>query len=83
MTRELVPECEPAFTCEVSLGLVEAALGDAGIAAPPRYLGGATAEVRYVPVLKEPTETLWLTVHRDLREPQGPRRPRLPLLLGG
>lgn len=66
--RELVPEYEPAFTCEVSLGLVEAALADAGIAALPRYLGDATTGLRHVPMLKEPAETLWLTVHRDLRE---------------
>lgn len=39
----------------------------AGIAVIPRYLGDAETELEYLPMPDEPRETLWLTVHKDLR----------------
>lgn len=66
--RQLAPEVRPAFVSDVSLALAEAARADAGVAALPRYLGDATPGLTYIPMPREPTEALWLTVHRDLRE---------------
>ena len=40
---------------------------NAGIAVLPRYLGDSEPELEYLPMPDEPCETLWLTVHRDLR----------------
>ena len=66
--RQLAPDTRPAFVSDVSLVLAEAARADAGVAALPRYLGDATPGLTHLPMLREPTETLWLTVHRDLRQ---------------
>ncbi len=66
--RQLVPFARPAFQSEVSLTLAEAARADAGVALLPRYLGDATPELQHLPMPKEPTEPIWLTVHRDLRQ---------------
>ncbi len=66
--RQLAPDTRPAFVSDVSLVLAEAARADAGVAALPRYLGDATPGLTHVPMVREPTETLWLTVHRDLRQ---------------
>lgn len=57
----------PVFTSVLALALVEAAKAGAGIATLPRYLGDAEPELEYLPMPDEPRETLWLTVHRDLR----------------
>jgi DNA-binding transcriptional LysR family regulator len=66
--RELAPSTQPAFVSEVSLVLLEAARADAGVALLPRYLGDTTPGLTHVPMPREPTEPLWLTVHRDLRQ---------------
>lgn len=66
--RQLAPSARPAFVSEVSLALAEAARADAGVAVLPRYLGDTTEGLTHVPMPREPTETLWLTVHRDLRQ---------------
>jgi DNA-binding transcriptional LysR family regulator len=66
--RQLAPEARPAFVSDVSLVLAEAARADAGVAALPRYLGDRAPGLIHVPMPREPTETLWLTVHRDLRQ---------------
>jgi DNA-binding transcriptional LysR family regulator len=66
--RQLVPDARPAFVSDVSLVLVEAVRADAGCAPLPRYLGDATPGVTRLPMPREPSEALWLTVHRDLRQ---------------
>lgn len=66
--RQLVPDARPAFVSEVSLVLAHAASADAGVAVLPRYLGASTAGLVHLPMPHEPTEPLWLTVHRDLRK---------------
>lgn len=65
--QRLVPGLRPAFVSEVSLALAQAALADAGLAALPRYLGDSLPELVPVPLPGEPSEPLYLTVHRDLR----------------
>jgi DNA-binding transcriptional LysR family regulator len=74
--RQLAPDARPTFVSEVSLVLAEAARADAGVAALPRYLGDATPGLTHVPMPDPPSETLWLTVHRDLRQ-----TPRVRVLL--
>jgi DNA-binding transcriptional LysR family regulator len=71
--RKLVPGASPAFTSELSLGLREAAQADVGIAVLPRYLGDA-AGLLHLPMPDEPEETLWLTVHRDVKDAPRVRR---------
>jgi DNA-binding transcriptional LysR family regulator len=66
--RQLAANVRPTFVSEVSLVLVEAARADAGVAVLPRYLGDATPGLTHVPMPREPSEPLWLTVHRDLRQ---------------
>jgi DNA-binding transcriptional LysR family regulator len=57
----------PFFTSTLTLGLVEAARVGLGIAVLPRYLGDAADDLEHLPMPGEPRETLWLTVHKDLR----------------
>ncbi len=74
--RQLVRGAKPSFVSDVSMVLAEAARADAGVALLPRYLGDATAGLVYLPMPREPTEPIWLTVHKDLR-----RSPRVRVLL--
>jgi DNA-binding transcriptional LysR family regulator len=60
-------EARPALVCTLTLALVHAAKAGAGIAVLPRYLGDAEPELAHLPMPDEPRETLWLTVHKDLR----------------
>lgn len=57
----------PVFTSTLTVALVSAAKTGAGIAVLPRYLGDAEPELKHLPMPDEPSEPLWLTVHRDLR----------------
>lgn len=57
----------PIFTSVLSVALAGAARAGAGIAVLPRYLGDAEPELEHLPMPDEPKESLWLTVHRDLR----------------
>jgi DNA-binding transcriptional LysR family regulator len=57
----------PTFTCVVAVALVGAAKAGAGVAVLPRYLGDAEPELTHLPMPDAPHDTLWLTVHRDLR----------------
>ena len=52
----------------MTLALVEAAKAGAGIAVLPRYLGDAEPALRHLPMPHEPTEAIWITVHKDLRQ---------------
>ncbi len=65
--QRLAPGVAPAFVSEVSLALAQAAQADAGLAVLPRYVGDGSPELVGVPLPSEPTEPLYLTVHRDLR----------------
>ncbi len=73
--RRLVPSPRVAFVSEVSMALAEAARADAGVTVLPRYLGD-TSGLTHIAMPREPTEPLWLTVHRDLRQ-----TPRVRVLL--
>jgi DNA-binding transcriptional LysR family regulator len=66
----------PAFVSNMTLALVEAARAGAGIAVLPRYLGDQEPSLQRLPQPDEPTEAIWLTVHRDL---QRTRRVRMVL----
>ena len=57
----------PSFTCVVGMGLLSACVAGAGVAVLPHYLGGAWPELVHLPLPDEPKETVWLTVHKDLR----------------
>jgi DNA-binding transcriptional LysR family regulator len=63
----LAQGAEPVFTSTLTLGLVEAARAGLGIAVLPRYLGDGDSSLEHLPMPGEPRETVWLTVHRDLR----------------
>jgi DNA-binding transcriptional LysR family regulator len=67
---------QPAFVSNMTLALVEAARAGAGIAVLPRYLGDVEPGLQRLPREDEPTEGIWLTVHRDL---QRTRRVRVVL----
>jgi DNA-binding transcriptional LysR family regulator len=64
---QLAPEVAPRFVSTLSTALVAAARAAAGVAILPRYLGDAEPTLRHIAMPHEPTEHLWLTVHRDLR----------------
>lgn len=64
----LAPGVEPAFVSPVSSALREAAKSGAGLAILPCYLGDTEPTLRRIPVPDPPSDTLWLTVHRDLRK---------------
>jgi len=58
----------PAFVTNMTLALVEAAKAGTGIAVLPRYLGDAEPSLRHLPMPGEPTEAIWITVHKDLKQ---------------
>lgn len=57
-----------ALRCELSAALFEAARAGAGVAVLPRYIGDREPGLVHVPMPGEPSEALWMTVHRDLRD---------------
>jgi len=65
---ELLAGEAPAFVANFTVSLLEAARAGAGIAVLPRYLGDRESTLEHLPVGNEPQESLWLTVHRDVRE---------------
>lgn len=72
----LNPRIEPTFFSTFSLALLAAVRASAGIAVLPRYLADGDTSLRHLPMPDEPSEPIWLTVHRDLR-----RTPRVRALL--
>ena len=66
----------PTFVTNMTLALVEAARAGAGIAVLPRFLGDADQSLLRIPMPDEPTEPIWITVHKDLKQT---RRVRLVL----
>ena len=65
--KRLNSGARPRFISTISLALAAAARASAGIAVLPRYLGDIDPTLRRVPMPDPPTEGVWLTVHRDLR----------------
>jgi DNA-binding transcriptional LysR family regulator len=51
-----------------SLALLAAARAGAGIAILPRYLGDAETMLRHIEMAEEPTEPIWITMHRDMKK---------------
>lgn len=74
--RRLVPRPAPVFVSELSTALLAAARADAGVAVLPRYLGDPEPALQLLPVPNAPSEPVWLTVHRDLKD-----APRVRVLL--
>ncbi len=66
--RRLHPRAEASFVSVSSIALLSAARAGAGLAVLPRYLGDAEPTLRRVPMPNEPVESMWLTIHRDLKE---------------
>jgi DNA-binding transcriptional LysR family regulator len=66
--KRLGVSVQPSFVSLLSLALLGAARASAGLAILPRYLGDAEPRLRHVPMPDEPTEPIWLTVHRDLKK---------------
>jgi DNA-binding transcriptional LysR family regulator len=61
------PGVSPAFVSELSVALLAAAKAHAGVAVLPRYLGDPEQSLCRLRMPDEPSEALWLTVHRDVR----------------
>ncbi|MBN8613966.1 MAG: LysR family transcriptional regulator [Deltaproteobacteria bacterium] len=64
---------KPALVCDLSMALLEACRASAGVAVLPRYVGDRepslvhlTAALGAIP--EAPTETIWITVHKDMRD---------------
>lgn len=66
--ERLDPRARPSFVSSFSLALLAATRAGAGVAVLPRYLGDGDATLRRIAMPEEPTEPVWLTVHRDLRD---------------
>lgn len=65
--KRLNPRAQPSFVSTSSLALLAAAKASAGIAVLPRYLGDGEPTLRHITMPDEPSEPIWLTVHRDLQ----------------
>lgn len=65
---ELTGGARPVLLCDFTLALLEAARASTGIAVLPRYVGDREASLRRLPVPDEPSEAIWLTVHRDVKD---------------
>ncbi len=65
---KLCPDARPALVCDVSMALHAACRAGAGVAVLPRYLGDADPALALLPMPDPPTEPIWLTVHKDMRQ---------------
>jgi DNA-binding transcriptional LysR family regulator len=65
--HRLCPEARPAFVSNLTLAVLNATLAGGGIGLLPRYLADVEPRLRRVPMPDEPHQTIWLTVHKDLR----------------
>ena len=64
------------FSSNLTMAVLNAALTGAGIAVLPCYIGDAEPTLRRLPMPDEPSQPIWLVVHRDL---QHTRRVRVVL----
>lgn len=58
----------PTLVCELSMALMEACRAGMGVAVLPRFLGDREEALVHVPMPDPPSEAIWITVHRDLRD---------------
>jgi DNA-binding transcriptional LysR family regulator len=58
----------PALVCELTLALLEACRAGAGVAVLPRYIGDREPGLQRVPMPNPPSEPIWITFHRDMRQ---------------
>jgi DNA-binding transcriptional LysR family regulator len=58
----------PTLVCDLSMALLAACREGAGIAVLPRYVRDAEAELVHLPMPDPPSEPIWITVHRDMRD---------------
>lgn len=65
--NKLTSGVQPRFTSNLTLALVGAAKASAGVAVLPRYLGDLEPTLEHIPMGDEPSEPVWLTVHKDLK----------------
>lgn len=70
--ERLAPGAKPALVCDLSMALLEACKAGAGVAVLPRYLGDREPALTHLTsslgaMVEPPLETIWITVHRDLR----------------
>jgi len=66
--RRLDKRAKPAFTSPLSFTLLTAAKEGAGVAVLPCYLADEEPSLQKIAAPDAPSEVMWLTVHRDLRE---------------
>jgi DNA-binding transcriptional LysR family regulator len=66
--RRIAPGARIAFTSNLTICVLEAALAGGGIAVLPCYLGDAEPTLRRLPMPDEPRQSLWIAVHRDLAQ---------------
>lgn len=59
---------KPAMVCEVSIALYEACREGIGVAVLPRYLADRDPALELVPMPDPPSEPIWITVHKDMRD---------------
>lgn len=64
---DLASGARTALTTNSTAVALGAALGGAGITLLPRFLGDFEPSLRRIPMPDEPTRSVWLTVHKDLR----------------
>jgi DNA-binding transcriptional LysR family regulator len=55
------------LVCDFTIALLEAARAGSGVAVLPRYLGDREPDLQHVPMPDEPSEPIWLTVHKDVK----------------
>lgn len=70
------PGARAVFVSDLSIALLGAAKAGAGLTVLPRYLGDGEAALRRIPMPDPPSETVWLTVHEDVKN-----APRVRVLL--
>ncbi len=66
--EKLCPQARASLVSTVSVALQEAAEAGAGIAILPHFLVRRGSELTRVPMPNPPRESIWLTIHQDLRK---------------
>jgi DNA-binding transcriptional LysR family regulator len=66
--EQLSGGAHPAFVSNLTMALVAAVREGAGIAVLPRYIGDADKALKHIAMPNEPRETIWVTVHRDMKQ---------------
>ncbi|MFO0758822.1 MAG: LysR family transcriptional regulator [Byssovorax sp.] len=66
LTR-LCPGARVTFMSNLTAAVLSATRAGGGLGLIPRYLGDPEPTLRRIPLPDEPRQTIWLTVHKDLR----------------